>query len=205
MAAIWDERYSEHELAYGDEPNDFLREQVATLTKGDCLCIAEGQGRNAVWLAGQGFTVTAMDQSPVGMARAHELAAGRGVSITTEVGDLAAYDLGDGRWDCIVATFVHLPPDLRRDVHRRIVTALRPGGTVLVEAYTPGKYAMPGSGGPPEAQRDRVMTRDMLLEDFAGLEPVAAREIERDVDEGKYHRGRSAVVQFLGRKPMQEQ
>ena len=205
MTAIWDERYSEDELAYGAEPNDFLREQVAALTKGDCLCIAEGQGRNAVWLAEQGFTVTAMDQSPVGMERAQTLAAARGVSITTEVGDLATYDLGQGRWDCIVATFVHLPPGLRRDVHRRIVAALKPGGTVLVEAYTPGKYAMPGSGGPPEAQRDRVMTREMLLEDFAGLEPVVALEVEREVNEGKYHSGRSAVVQFLGRKPMQEQ
>lgn len=199
---MWDARYSEDELAYGDQPNDFLREQVAALSKGTCLCIAEGQGRNAAWLAGQGFDVTAMDQSAAGMQRAQEFARQHGRQIRTEVADLATYDLGENRWDTIVAIFAHLPPALRADVHRRIVSALKPGGTVLLEAYTPGKYAMPGHGGPPESQRDWTMTRDLLLGEFAGLECVIAREVEREVNEGKHHQGLSATVQFLASKPM---
>lgn len=199
---MWDARYSEDELAYGDQPNDFLKEQVGALAKGDCLCIAEGQGRNAAWLAAQGFAVTAMDQSAAGMQRAQDFARAQGQEIATEVADLATYDLGENRWDAIVAIFAHLPPALRADVHRRIVTALKPGGTVLIEAYTPDKYAMPGHGGPPESQRDWTMTKDLLLGEFAGLEPVIAREVEREVNEGKHHWGLSATVQFLASKPM---
>lgn len=198
---MWDDRYSEPGFAYGTEPNDFLTERVGDLKRGRCLCLAEGEGRNAVWLAQQGFDVTAMDQSAVGMEKARELAESRGVSIATQVGDLADWDMGEGTWDTVVAIFMHLPPALRADVHARIVRALAPGGTVLVEGYTPDKYDHPGMGGPPPGQRDMTFTRPMLIDDFNGLDVVHAEETVRDVNEGKYHHGRSAVVQFLAKKP----
>ncbi|KHK91744.1 class I SAM-dependent methyltransferase [Novosphingobium malaysiense] len=198
---MWDERFSEPGHAYGTEPNDFLRERVGDLKRARCLCIAEGQGRNAVWLAGQGFDVTAMDQSPVGLQKARELAKDRGVSIATQVADLVDYDMGEGAWDSIVSVFCHLPPDLRRSVHARIVNALAPGGTLLLEAYTPDKYDYPGVGGPPRDQLERTFTRAMLLDDFKDLEIIHAAETVREVNEGKYHHGRSAVVQFLAKKP----
>ncbi|WP_067733153.1 class I SAM-dependent methyltransferase [Novosphingobium naphthalenivorans] len=198
---MWDDRFSEPGYAYGTEPNDFLRERVADLQRGRCLCLAEGQGRNAVWLAEQGFDVTAMDQSPAGMEKARELAVSRGVTIATQVGDLADFDMGEGVWDSIVAIFVHLPPALRTSVHARIARALAPGGTVLLEAYTPDKFDYPGHGGPPRDQLDRTFTRPMLIDDFKGLDVIHAEETVRDVNEGKYHHGRSAVVQFLAKKP----
>lgn len=198
---MWDDRYAEADYAYGTEPNDFLVERVSDLKRGRCLCLAEGQGRNAVWLAQQGFDVTAVDQSPVGLERAQQLADERGVTLYTIAIDLAELDMGEAQWDCVVGIFSHLPPALRRDVHARVVRALKPGGTVLIEAYTPDKYDHPGKGGPPPSQKDWTMTRDGLIAEFAGLEPICAEEIVRDINEGQYHRGQSAVVRFLAKKP----
>ena len=197
---MWDERYQEQALTYGDKPNDFLVEQVGSLSPGNCLCIAEGQGRNAVWLASQGFEVTAVDQSSVGMARAGELAKERGVELTTQVADLADFDFGGARWDNVVSIFGHLPSDLRRDVHRRIVEALRPGGVFLIEAYTPAQLGTSGTGGPSDA--DMLLTADTLRSELAGLDTVLAREITREVNEGEFHKGEGAVVQFIARKPL---
>lgn len=197
--SIWNERYGEAEFAFGDQPNDFLVEQVGALTRGTCLCLAEGQGRNAVWLAQQGFDVTAMDQSAVGMARARDLAARRGVSVRTDVGGLADYDLGVERWDSIVSIFAHMPQPLRRTVHARVVAALKPGGTFLLEAYTPEQLAMPGKGGPGVAEM--LADLETLREELAGLDFIIAREVHREVNEGTRHHGLSAVVQIVARKP----
>lgn len=199
---MWDERYQRPELIYGAEPNDFLVEQVGLLRPGTCLCLAEGQGRNAVWLAGQGFSVTGVDQSSVGMARARDLAAERGVALATEVADLAQYDLGTESWDNIVSIFGHLPSELRRDVHRRVVEALRPGGIFLLEAYTPEQLEAAGIGGPPDP--DMLPTARRLTEELSGLEILLALEIVRQVNEGEHHKGESAVVQFIARKPLGE-
>lgn len=196
---MWDERYRDDELAYGDRPNEFLVSKVEHLTPGACLCLAEGQGRNAVWLAEQGFIVTAMDQSEVGLERARELAGSRGVAIDTQAGDLAEFGLGQARWDSIISIFGHLPSTLRRDVHRRVVAALKPGGTFLLEAYTPAQLEMPGTGGPPDP--DMLLTEPLLREELDGLDFIVAREVEREVNEGRYHLGPAAVVQLVARRP----
>lgn len=198
---MWDERFGESGYAYGTEPNDFLVEAADRLKPGRALCLAEGQGRNAVWLAGRGFDVMAVDQSAVGLARAQELAASRGVTIATEAVDLSDFAMGEGAWDTIVSIFAHLPQPLRGEVHGRAVRALAPGGTLLLEAYSPAKFDHPGEGGPPPSQADRLATLDELVADFAGLEPVIAREVAREVNEGVYHRGLSATIQLLMRKP----
>jgi len=198
---MWDERYRQAALTYGAEPNDFLVEHVRVLRPGTCLCLAEGQGRNAVWLASQGFSVTAVDQSDVGMARAQELAAERGVALVTEVADLAQFNLGNGNWDNIASIFGHLPSELRRDVHRRVVKALRPGGIFLLEAYTPQQLETSGTGGPPDA--DMLPTAEVLTAELAGLEVLLAQDIFRQVNEGEFHKGEGAVVQFIARKPLE--
>jgi SAM-dependent methyltransferase len=195
---MWDERYQETKPTYGEAANDFLVEQVNHLRSGTCLCLAEGQGRNAVWIAEQGFSVTAMDQSGVGMAKAAALAASRHVALTTAVGDLADFDLGSGQWDNIVSIFGHLPGALRRNVHRRVVEALRPGGIFLIEAFTPDQLATDGTGGP--ADPDMLLTIDKLAAELTGLEVLLAREVVRPVNEGDYHQGDCAVVQFIARK-----
>ncbi|MCB2048998.1 MAG: class I SAM-dependent methyltransferase [Novosphingobium sp.] len=197
---MWDERFAEPDHAYGTEPNDFLVECRDRLTPGACLCLAEGQGRNAVWLAGQGFEVTAIDQSAVGLGRARDLAVARGVAIQTQVADLCDFDMGGELWDTIVSIFAHLPPAIRRNVHQRAVEALKPGGTLCFEAYSPAKFDHPGKGGPPRDQADRLVPLDELKQDFAGLSFDVAREIVREVNEGTYHTGQSAVIQILARK-----
>jgi len=201
-AAFWDERYRADKPTYGDQPNDFLAAQVDVLTKGTCLCLAEGQGRNAVWLAQRGFDVAAVDQSPVGMACAAEQAKEKGVRLLTEVADLADYDLGEERWGTIIAIFAHLPQPLRQQVHQAVVKALKPDGIFLLEAYTPHQLEMGGTGGPPNIEL--LMSEKTLREELSGLDFVVAHEIEREINESEKHYGMSAVVQILARKPKGE-
>ena len=148
---MWDQRYDTEEYVYGTAPNEFLVAHAARIPKGHVLCLGEGEGRNGVWLAEQGYRVTAVDSSSVGLAKARRLAEARGVSLETVAADLAEYDLGEVAWDGIVSIFCHVPMDLRRDLHSRVVRALRPGGAFLLEAYTPRQLAL-ATGGPPTAE-----------------------------------------------------
>lgn len=195
---MWDQRYSESDYAFGTEPNDFVRAMADRLPAGRLLSLGEGEGRNAVWLAEQGFRVTAVDSSAVGLDKARRLASERGVRIDTRHADLADFPIEPGGWDVVVSIFCHLPPPLRRRVHRQVVSGLRPGGALLLEAYTPRQLIF-GTGGPPvvELMMDLVSLRGEL----AGLEFLHAQELDREVREGRYHTGRGAVVQVLGRKP----
>ena len=199
---MWDQRYSEPEFAYGQQSNDFL---VACLNaipaNSKVLCLAEGQGRNAVYLAQQGHEVTAVDQSAVGLQRAEQLAVEKGVSIHTVVADLAAFDLGENQWDAIVSIAAHLPPAVREKLHQRVKTALKPSGVFILEAYSPAHLALPGIGGPPPHQAELLMSLDLLHQELAGLNFEIAHEIERHLEEGQYHCGLSGVVQVLARKP----
>lgn len=165
------------------------------------LCLAEGQGRNAVFLAGLGHRVTAVDRSPVGLEGARRLAAERDVEVETVVADLADFDLGDARWDAIVSVFAHLPPELRRDVHARVVRALRPGGLFVLEAYTPRQLDY-GTGGPPDPAL--LVTLEALRTELAGLDVEHGVEREREVVEGAKHTGLAHVVQFVARRPAAE-
>jgi SAM-dependent methyltransferase len=194
----WDARYSEPGYAYGTAPNDFLREMAGRIPPGPVLCLAEGEGRNAVFLAELGHAVTAVDASAVGLAKAATLARARAVGLETVHADLADFAIKEGAWAGIVSVFAHLPPALRTRLHSAVVRGLRPGGVYLLEAYTPQQLAF-GTGGPADAQL--LMTADALRRELAGLELEICREVERDVVEGRFHSGRAAVVQVLGRRP----
>ncbi|MFO7953645.1 SAM-dependent methyltransferase [Thioalkalivibrio sp.] len=198
---MWDERYTSDEYVYGTEPNEFLRAAVANVRRGRALCLGEGEGRNAVFLAQQGFEVLAVDSSAVGLQKAGRLATDRGVHIETLVADLADYTIEPDAWDLIVSIFCHVPPAIRRRLHAEVVTGLRPGGVFILEAYTPAQLEW-GTGGPPTAEL--MMTRDALVEELDGLEFEEAVERERDVIEGQFHTGRGAVVQILAHKPRQD-
>ncbi len=198
---FWNARYAELELAYGDTPNDFLVSVADRLPEsGRVLCLAEGQGRNAVWLAERGHRVLAVDQSAVGLSRALSLASARGVVIDTERADLADFDLGDAEWDAVISLFAHTPSALRLDLHRRAVTALKPGGALVLEAYTPEQTARDTGGPSGDAARDLCMTAHGLREELAGLRFETLRETEREVWEGEYHTGAATVVQALAWK-----
>lgn len=198
-AAFWNARYAAAaaEYVYGTAPNAFVAACAPELPPGPVLCLGEGEGRNAVFLAGRGHAVTAMDQSEVSLAKAARLAASRGVALETRVADLAAFAIEPGAWAGIVATFVHLPQPLRREVHARVARGLRPGGCFILEAYTPAQLAH-DTGGPRSL--DVLMRLDDLRAELEGLELVVARELEREVVEGSGHTGLGAVVQILARR-----
>ncbi len=194
----WDDRYSEPGYAYGTEPNDFLVHEAARITGGDVLCLADGEGRNAVYLAGRGCRVTAVDTSRVGLEKGQALARSRSVSITSIPEDLARYEMGEARWDAIVSIFCHLPTALRHDVFRRVTRALRPGGVLLLEAYAPSQLGR-GTGGPSDP--DLLAGLADWTDHLRGLDLVIVREVERDVREGRFHHGASAVIQIVALRP----
>lgn len=195
---MWDKEYSVHEYVYGESPNDFLLERTADLKEGRVLCLAEGEGRNAAHLARHGFSAIAVDSSAVGLGKAEQLARKHDVAIETVHTDLAEYTIGENAWDSIVSIFCHLPPDLRRKVHRGVVSGLKSGGTFLLEAYTPKQLEF-GTGGPPSAEF--MMDLETLRQELAGLEFVHGEELVRDVVEGINHTGKGSVVQVLAVKP----
>lgn len=195
---MWDKRYSEECYAYGTKPNDFLASQSKKLnSSSDILCLAEGEGRNAVSLAKLGHNVLGVDSSSVGLEKAKNLAEKEGNKIDVQVADLKDYDIGIEKWDAVVSIFAHLPPALRKDVHQRVVKGLKKGGMLILEAYTP-KQLEYKTGGPPVAEM--MMCLDDLMEEFEGLEFEFGIEQEREVIEGKYHTGKAYTVQVFARK-----
>jgi len=195
-AAFWNQRYSGTAFVYGTEPNDFVAAMAPRISPGPVLCLGEGEGRNAVHLAAMGHQATAVDQAGVALDKARRLAASRGVTIAMEVADLADYRIAPGVWAAIIATWVHLPPALRRAVHAAAARGLRPGGVFILEAYTPAQMAH-DTGGPKNVEI--LMTAEQLRGDLAGLQFEILREVEREVREGPVHTGRSAVVQVFAR------
>ncbi len=198
---MWNQRYSDSEFVYGTEPNDFLKSAYLHIPKGgQVLCVAEGEGRNAVFLAKQGYVVTAVDQSSVGLGKAQQLAGEHGVEISTVVTDLANYNLGTEKWDGIVSISAHMPPELRKKVHGQVVKALTKGGVFILEAYTERHIELDGVGGPPPSKNELFMSLNALKSELQGLDFVVGTEVERHISEGKLHQGESAVVQVIAKK-----
>jgi SAM-dependent methyltransferase len=194
-SSFWDRVYGEDAHVYGTTPNDFLRAEAERLPPGPVLCLAEGEGRNAVFLAGRGHAVTAVDQSAVGLAKAARLAAATGVTLDLVRADLAIYEPPADAFAGVVAIFAHLPAPARGAMYARAIRALRIGGCLIVEAYAPRQIGL-GTGGP----KDPAMLASLaeLTAELAPLELVIAREVERHVVEGRLHTGRAATLQLVG-------
>ncbi len=194
----WDERYSEAGYAYGTEPNDFLAASLEQLPPvGKVLCLGDGEGRNSVFLARQGYTVTAVDYSTVGLQKAQRLAADRGVTITTRVADLAEYQLLPDTYDAVISIFCHLLPPVRRQVHRQIPLSLKRDGVFLLEGYTP-RQLNHGTGGPPV--KELLLEISDLKKELAELQITHLIELEREIHEGRLHTGLGAVAQLIAVK-----
>ncbi len=191
---MWDERYNRKQYLYGTEPNDFLKAHVASIPMGKVLCLAEGEGRNAVFLARQGYQVTAVDSSSVGLQKAQALADQKGVAITLIHSDLKTFEVGSKKWDGIVSIYCHLPPELRKRLHAKVVKGLKSSGTLLLEAYTVAQLRH-GTGGPPSAEL--MMSKEIVEEELAGLHFQHLLELERKIVEGSGHVGLGAVVQAI--------
>jgi SAM-dependent methyltransferase len=194
----WDERYGTDEYVYGKEPSDFVVEVADRIPHGRVLCLAEGEGRNAAFLAGLGHQVTAVDASSVGLEKARRLATERGVALKTVHADLADFTIEPDAWEGIVSIWAHLPRALRTRLYREATRGLLPGGVFVLMAYTPAQLEY-GTGGPPVAEL--LVDLASLREDLPGLDFEIGREFIREVREGRLHNGRSAVVQVLALKP----
>lgn len=196
----WNERYSVPDYLFGTAPNAFLASNASHLKRGQrALCVADGEGRNSVWLAEQGLDVTAFDFSPVAVDKARKLAAGRGVVVRYELASVYDWSWPAAAFDVVAAIFVQFAdPPMRAFMFERMARALKGGGVLLIEGYAP-KQLQYGTGGPKQV--DQLYTESLLRESFAGFEVLELREYEAELDEGSRHRGMSAVIDFVARKP----
>jgi protein-L-isoaspartate O-methyltransferase len=196
----WNARYSEQGFAYGDQPNGFLVAAHHHLPpRSRILVPGDGEGRNGVWLAEQGHHVTTIDMSEAGCSKARQLAAARGVNIDVMCADLSTWDWPVKHFNAVVSIFLHLPSALRPTIHARMSEALVEGGMLLIEAYTPANLAHraknPNIGGPGDVSM--LYSLNLLARDFAPLAMITGEERETDLDEGRYHVGRGAVVRAV--------
>jgi SAM-dependent methyltransferase len=198
-AATWNGRFEGDEYLFGTEPNVWLKEHAGVWPAGArVLCVADGEGRNSVWLARQGFAIDAFDIAEVGVAKARRLAQRYGISVNYSVADCEAYAWPQGTCDGVAAIFVQFAnPAARQRLFTRMIASLKPGGALVLQGYTP-KQLEYGTGGPPHASH--LYTPQLLLEAFAGLEIVELREYEAEMAEGNRHRGRSALIGLVARR-----
>ncbi len=196
---MWDERYAGEDYVFGTEPAAYLRRVAGLLPPGArVLMLAEGEGRNAVWLAGEGHDVTGIGQSAVGLAKAARLARARGVKVTFRQADVLAWDGSDGPWDAVVAVFVHFRSAEWAGLAGALGQGLRAGGVFMYHGYGPGQLAF-GSGGPRDP--DMLATATGVAAHFPGWQPLVARDHEDVLAEGTRHVGRSALVDLVLRAP----
>ena len=192
---MWDQEYNTENYVYGKQPNDFLKDYYTTIPKGKVLLLAEGEGRNAVFLAKQGYSVTAVDISSVGLEKAEKLAAENNVNIDAVCEDLETFDLGEKKWDGIVSISCHLPPEVRQHLYKRIERALKPSGVFFLEGYRPEQLKYK-TGGPPLAEM--MTSKETLVKELPNLVFNHLQEFDREVNEGINHHGMGAVIQAIG-------
>ncbi|MCE5182068.1 MAG: class I SAM-dependent methyltransferase [Betaproteobacteria bacterium] len=199
MKDFWNQRYSGDEFFYGTAPNVFLTLQAHRLRPGQSvLAVADGEGRNGVWLARQGLNVTAVDFSPVAVEKARRLANQNGVAVRHEIGDLFALDWPESCFDAIVAIFIQfVGPEQRRILHGFMKKALKPGGLLILQGYRP-KQLEYKTGGPSSAEN--LYTEETLREEFADMEILHLAEHDDEICEGEGHCGKSALVDMVARK-----
>jgi SAM-dependent methyltransferase len=193
---FWNERYKASEYAYGLEPNQFLTTQ-SFKPNSNILCLAEGEGRNAVHLAKQGHRVTTIDYSIIGLQKTQLLAKNNGVLVDTICADLTTYNFTHEVWDVIICIFGHFPPSTRKLVHSQIFRSLRTGGKLVIEAYSKEQIVYK-TGGPQNIEL--LYSIDELEEDFYEFETIQIDQIIRSVNEGKDHNGISSVIQVVAEK-----
>jgi cyclopropane fatty-acyl-phospholipid synthase-like methyltransferase len=198
---FWNSRFAELGYAYGTKPNTFLVSQKHYLMPGlKALAVGDGEGRNGVWLAQQGLDVLSVDGSEVGLSKAQELAKSRGVSIRTELADLTKWKWPEHEFDVVAAIFIHFPPEHRALMHEKMLRALKPGGVLIMEAFTPEQLEYK-TGGPPV--REMLYTEEMMRDEFSKGEILLLQQMLTDLHEGPYHLGTASVVRLVvKRKPL---
>ena len=198
-AETWNRRYAGDDFLFGTEPNAWLREHAGTLpTAGHILSVADGEGRNSVWLARRGFQIDAFDVATRAVEKAKAFAQRQGVSVNFAVADVDAFAWPEAGYDGVAAIFVQFAdPDARARLFERIVRSLKPGGVLVLQGYTP-KQLDYRTGGPPILSH--LYTRELLESAFADLSIIELREYEAEVREGQGHNGPSALIGLVARR-----
>lgn len=200
--SFWDTRYASDDYTYGVEPNRYFQQCLDLIpTPGRLLLLAEGEGRNAVYAAQKGWSVTAVDFSVKAKEKALALAAGKGVEIDYFVADIQQFDMkGGAPWDAIALIYAHFEPEMRAAVHQKCMEAVRPGGSIIIEAFNRHQLTR-SSGGPKHI--DMLYAKTMLQTDFAALDAVELLEATVFLDEGEGHAGLAEVTRAHFKKPLQ--
>lgn len=194
----WEARFRSPGYLFGKESNAFLKSQAQRLRgRKTALTVADGEGRNGVWLAEQGLDVLAIDFSPAALAKAHTLAQERGVALRTEVADVTTWRWPQDAYDAIAAIFIHFAAPERTTFFDNLKRALKPGGLILLQAYRPEQLSY-RTGGPPDAER--MYTRAILEAAFGDLSELEIREHDSFLNEGTAHVGMSALIDLIGKK-----
>lgn len=197
MNNFWNERYKNKEFAYGEAPNNFVKQELAKLTPGKILFPAEGEGRNAVYAAKQGWDVTAFDPSLEGKKKAKLLAAKHNVEIEYVIDGYETIDFPKEKFECIVLVFAHMPLKQRQKYHQKLITFLRPGGTLILEGFSK-KQINNNTGGPQNIEM--LFSEDELILDFDMFSNLKITEIDVVLNEGQFHQGKSSVIRITGIK-----
>jgi SAM-dependent methyltransferase len=197
MKEFWDERYKEEVYAYGQEPNDFLKAQEFGSGL-NVLCLAEGEGRNGVYLASLGNDVTCIDYSEAGLEKTKQLALLKGQEVSCNCADLSDVQLEPMKWDLIVGVFAHFPPNVKKHIWPQISNALKPGGQLVMEVYDLEQLRF-GTGGPQ--QEALLYSKEELVELLGNaFSSLQIDKVYREVKEGTYHNGASATLQIIAVK-----
>ena len=198
-AETWNRRYAGAEFLFGTQPNEWLREHVGALPEaGRILSVADGEGRNSVWLARQGFQVDAFDVAERAVQKARDFAQREGATVNFTVADCDGFAWPQATYDGVVAIFVQFAdPHTRARLFANMVRSLKPGGVLVLQGYTP-KQLEYRTGGPPILSH--LYTREMLTAAFAALSIIELRDYEADVQEGAGHSGRSALIGLVARR-----
>jgi len=198
----WNERYKSEEFAYGEEPNNYLKEQLEKLPVGSILFPAEGEGRNAVFAARVGWTVSAFDISDAGKQKAFKLATVNNVTIDYQVGELQSLPYLPGQFDTIALIYAHFPSAIKSSLHQSLSKLLKNGGTLIFEAFSKDHLDYLSKdervGGPKEI--GMLFSIEEIKADFPDYEIIQLEEKEIELKEGLYHNGRGSVIRFTGRK-----
>ncbi len=202
MKEKWDERYRDTAFAYGEEPNNYLKEKLSALPTGTILFPAEGEGRNAVYAASLGWTTYAFDQSEEGKKKAMLLAEKKHTSIQYDIGNPLSLNYQPNQFDAMALIYAHFPAETKSTYHRHLHTYLKPGGLVIFEAFSKKhlEYVTkhPGVGGPKDI--DMLFSIDEIKSDFENFDLIELNEVEITLNEGVYHNGTGSVIRFMGRK-----
>jgi 2-polyprenyl-3-methyl-5-hydroxy-6-metoxy-1,4-benzoquinol methylase len=198
----WDDRYKTEEFAYGQEPNNYLKEQIEKLESGTILFPAEGEGRNAVFAAKSGWEVSAFDISEEGRNKALRLAENNNVSIDYQVGELEVLDFYEEQFDVIALIYAHFPALIKSDIHKQLDKLLRKNGLIIFEAFSKKhlEYVTKNEkvGGPKDIES--LFSIEEIKADFPNYEIIELEEKEIELNEGLFHNGTGSVIRFVGRK-----